>query len=127
MEDDLFSVYREVLHLAPNWMNVGLVLGLRHADLKEISTIYRGNPRNCLKEALEQWLKQEYHIDRNGLPTWKKMVEVAADPVAGDNPALAATLARNHQGMQYTIRTSIILLVMLLNMHGRHQMHGIRL
>ena len=126
MEDDLFSVYREVLDLALNWMDVGLVLGLRHIHLKEIHTTNRESPRKCLMEALKLWLKQEYDIDRNGLPTWKKMVEVTADPIAGENPALAATLARNHQGMQYTIRTSIIL-VMLLNMHDRHQMYGIRL
>ena len=126
VEDDFFSVYDEVLDLAPNWMGVGLVLGLCHADLKEISTTNSESPRNCLKEALILWLKQEYDIDRNGLPTWKKLVEVAADPIAGENPTLAATLARNHQGMQYTIRTSIIL-VMLLNMHDRHQMYGIRL
>ena len=107
MEDDLLSVYREVLDLAINWMDVGLVLGLRHTDLKEISTTCRENPKKCLKEALAQWLKQKYDVDRNGLPTWKKLVEVAEDPIAGENPALATILARNHQGMQY-VRTSMI-------------------
>ena len=112
MEDDLLSVYREVLDLAINWMDVGLVLGLRHTDLKEISTTYRENPKKCLKEALAQWLKQKYDVDRNGLPTWKKMVEVVEDPIAGENPALATILARNHQGMQYvhTSMTSVVLL-----------------
>ena len=108
MEDDLFSVYCEVLDLAPNWMDVALMWGLRHTNLKEISSTYRENPRNCLKEALAQWLKQAYDIDRNGLPTWKKMVEVTAHPVAGNNPALATTLAQNHQGMQHTAHTSLI-------------------
>ena len=110
----MFSVYREVLALAINWMNVGLMLGLQHSYLKEIRTAYHESPRECLKEALAQWLKQEYDVDRNGLPTWKKMVEVAADPIAGENSALATTLARNHQGMQHTVRPSIILLVILL-------------
>ena len=96
----MFSVYREVLDLAPKWMDVGLMLGVRHSYLKEIRIAYRESPRECLKEALEQWLKQAYDVNKNGLPTWKKMVEVAADPIAGDNPALAAIIAQNHQGMQ---------------------------
>ena len=105
MEDDLFSVYCEVIDLAPNWMDVALMLGLRHSYLKEIYTAYRERPRECLKEALAQWLKQAYNVDRNGLPTWKKMVQVTAHPVAGANPALAATLAQNHQGMQHAAHT----------------------
>ena len=102
MEDDLFSVYCEVLDLAPNWMNVGLMLGIRNADLKGIRITYRENPQDCLKETLEQWLKQAHDIEKNGLPTWKKIVEVTAHPVAGNNAALAKTIAQNHQGMQHT-------------------------
>ena len=113
MEDDLFSVYCEVLDLAPNWMDVGLMLGLRHACLEEIGTTYHERPRDCLKKALVEWLKQAYNTVKSGLPTWKKMVEVTAHPVAGNNPALAATLARNHQGMQHTAYTSVILLLIL--------------
>ena len=101
-EDDLFSVYCEVLDLAPNWMDVGLMLGLRNADLKGIRATYRESPRDCLKETLEQWLKQAYNTKKSSLPTWKKMVEVTAHPVAGNNPSLAATLALNHQGMQHS-------------------------
>ena len=102
----MVSVFREVRDLAPKWMDVGLTLGIRHSYLKEIRTTNRESPRECLKDALEQWLKQVYNVDRNGLPTWKKMVEVAADPIAGENPALATTLARNHQGMKHTAQTS---------------------
>ena len=100
-------MYHEVLDLAPNWMFVGLMLGLRHTHLKEISTTYRERPRECLMEALAQWLKQAYAVERNGLPTWKKMVEVTADSKAGNNPALAVSLAQNHQGMQHTACTSV--------------------
>ena len=101
-EDHLLSVYREVLDLAANWMDVGLVLGLRYTYLEEISATYPEKPRECLKKALAQWLKQAYNVGENGLPTWKKIVEVTADPIAGNNPALAAALAQNHQGMQHT-------------------------
>ena len=102
----MVSVYREVLDLAVNWMDVGLVLGIRHTYLTEIRSTYCESPRKCLKETLAQWLKRAYDVGRNGLPTWKKMVEVTADPIAGDNPALARTLARNHQGMKHTAQTS---------------------
>ena len=112
MKDDVFSVYCEVLDLAPKWMDVGLMLGLEHSSLEKISTTYQESPRECiilcLMEVLEHWLKQMYDVDRHGLPTWKKMVEVTAHPVAGNDPALAATLARNHQGMQHTMYFSTI-------------------
>ena len=96
----MFSVYCEVIDLAPNWMDMGLMCGLRYTGLKEISATFHEKPRECLKETLAQWLKQAYNVDEHGLPTWKKFVEVTAHPIAGNNPALAATLARNHQGMQ---------------------------
>ena len=108
-EDDLFTVYREVLDLAPKWMDVGLMMGLKYSYLKGISTTNHESQRECLKEALAQWLKQAYDVDRNGLPTWKKMVEITADPIAGENPALATTLARNHQGKKHTEHTSVII------------------
>ena len=111
----MVSVYREVLDLAVNWMDVGLVLGIRHTYLTEVRSTYRESPRKCLKETLAQWLKRAYNVDRNGLPTWKKMVEVTADPIAGENPALATTLARNHQSMKHTAHTGVILLVMVLS------------
>ena len=99
MEDDLPSVYSEVLHLTPKWMAVGLMLGIRFTDLETISATYHESPNQCLMKALALWLKRAYNTERNGLPTWKKMVEVTAEPGAGYNPALAETLARNHQGM----------------------------
>ena len=98
-EDDLSSVYSEVLDLTPNWMAVGLTLGLQFSDLETISTTYHESPHKCFMKALALWLKQAYNSDKNGLPTWKKMVEVTGAPGAGNNPALAARLARNHQGM----------------------------
>ena len=80
----MFAVYREVLDLASNWMDVGLMFGLRYTCLTEIRTTFRESPRECFKETLAQWLKQAYNVEQNGLPTWKKMVEVTADPIAGN-------------------------------------------
>ena len=87
------------------------MLGLRHTYLREIGTTYREKPRECLMEALAHWLRQAHNVHKTGLPSWKKIVEVAADPKAGDNPALATILAQNHQGMQHTVYTSVTLLL----------------
>ena len=114
MEDDLVSVHSEVQDLASNWKDVGLALGLQDAYLENIGITNYQNPSKCLQRALGEWLKQAHDVDRYGLPNWKKMVEVTAARIAGDNPALAATLAQNHQGMQITACTSVILLVVLL-------------
>ena len=57
-EDDLLSVYCEVLDLAANWMDVGLVLGMQPTYLEEIGATYHESPRKCLKKVLLEWLKQ---------------------------------------------------------------------
>ena len=92
------SVYPKILDLAPNWMDVGMMLGLRYTALTTVSATHRDNPKNCLRGVLALWLQQAYSVDRHGLPTWRKIVEVTADPAAGNNPALATRLAQEHQG-----------------------------
>ena len=70
------------------------MLGLRYSDLSAMTD----SPRNCLREAIVHWLKQAYNVDKNGKPTWRKIVDVIAEPAGGNDPALAAALAQKHQG-----------------------------
>ena len=50
----------------------------------------------CLSEVIANWLKKNYNTEKFGLPTWRWLVEVVADPAAGNDRALAEVIARKH-------------------------------
>ena len=54
------------------------------------------NPDRCLSDVLESWLKRNYDTERFGLPTWRWLVEIVADPAAGNDTALADNIATKH-------------------------------
>ena len=72
-----------------------LALGVPDADT--IASTCRDNPKECLRTVLEKWLKRSYNTQKHGLPTWRKLVGAVANDNGGDNPALAETVAKNHQ------------------------------
>jgi len=96
-EDDVHSVYREVLDLAGRWRDMCIALGL-HRLKDEIAAMYPGSPRECLQEVIVRWLRKVHNVDRYGLPTWKTLVKAVADKAGGENPALAEQIANNHKG-----------------------------
>ena len=55
-----------------------------------------GRPDRCLSDVIENWLKRNYNTERFGPPTWRKLVEIVADPAAGNDRALAGKIARKH-------------------------------
>ena len=67
-------------------MNIGVMLPLNHGRLTAIETRCRGNPDDCLREMLSEWLQQT-----NPRPTKLALV----DAVREYNPLLAETLREN--------------------------------
>ena len=41
---------------------------------------------------------RNYNVERFGEPTWRAVVKVVAHPAAGDNCALALSIAKQHSG-----------------------------
>ena len=88
----------EVTLVAVRWKAIGR--GLR-IDSGRLDVIQEDNPRDsnkCLSEMLTCWLKRSYDVERFGVPTWRAVVKVVAQPAGGDNYALALRIARKHQG-----------------------------
>ena len=54
-----------------------------------------------MSEVLKNWLRRNYNVERFGEPTWRAVVEVVAHSAAGDNCALALSIARKHTGNRY--------------------------
>ena len=65
-------------------MNIGVMLSLDHGYLAAIQSRCRGNPDDCLREMLKEWLRQT-----NPPPTKSALIDV----VEGYNPSLAEKIS----------------------------------
>ena len=64
--------------MADQWMTLGVQLGIPKSELNSIEATYLNNPKRCLLEMLEEWLKQQ--VDP---PSWTDVVN--AVEFLGDN------------------------------------------
>ena len=97
-EDNLLDVLEEMIPVVNNWKAIGRGLRIDSGYLEMIQKDNPGNSKECLSELLTCWLKRNYNVARFGEPTWQAVVEVLARPAAGDNCALALSIARQHPG-----------------------------
>ena len=87
-----------MIPVVSSWKAIGTGLGIHSGRLDAIQESNFGNPKKCLLEMLICWLRRNYNVERFGKPTWQAVVKVVARPAAGDNCALALTIAGNHPG-----------------------------
>ena len=98
-EDDTFDVLEAVGSLTARWRSI--CLALRVSDADTIASNCRDKPEECLRATLEKWLKKCYNTQKHGPPTWRQMVGAVANNIGGNDPALAETIAKNHQREDY--------------------------
>ena len=84
--------------VASSWKAIGRGLRITSGRLEIIQKDNPGNSKECLSETLTCWLKQNYNVEKFGEPTWRAVVKVVACPAAGDNCALALSIAGKHSG-----------------------------
>ena len=85
-----------------SWKTIGRGLRLDSGRLETINESNPGKPKDCLSDMLTCWLKRNYNVERFGEPTWRAVVKVVAHPAAGDNCALAMSIAKQHLGIIYS-------------------------
>ena len=73
--DDLAAVQRKLYPVKTDWYNLGLELGLRVSTLDGIDAKYSGDPPQCFRHVLKEWLK-----GINPVPTWQAMVNALKAP-----------------------------------------------
>ena len=95
-QDDHFDILTEMMPVASSWKAIGRGLRIGPGRLNMIQESNSGKPRECLSEMLTCWLKRNYNVERFGEPTWRAVVKVVAHPAAGDNCALAQSIAKKH-------------------------------
>ena len=95
---DLGFVLR-VLHdagLAIKWQAVGQTLTVPDDDLDGFSTRFRGDPKLCLLHTMAAWLNGRKRLADP--PSWWRVVWAIADPLGGDKPRVAASIAAKFRG-----------------------------
>ena len=93
--DDLYEVKGEVVSVAARWKDLGLALRLEPDRLNVIEGENR-RMDDCLTEVLSLWLKKMYDYERLGDPSWQLLARAVADPVGGNNPALAERIVKKY-------------------------------
>ena len=88
----------ELTPVSARWKKIGSALRLKANVLDMIETANQGNPDKCLSQAIVEWLRLNYNVERFGRPSWKWVVEVVAHPAGGNNTDLAMKIARKYQG-----------------------------
>ena len=85
-----------MIPVASSWKAIGIGLRIDSGRLRMIQESNSGKPKECLSEMLTCWLNRNYNVERFGEPTWQAVVKVVTHPAAGNNHALALSIAKTH-------------------------------
>ena len=88
----LLELLESVFSASPKWYNLGLRLGLQTPALDAISTRCKGDPEECLREMLKDWLN-----GKGTEPSWGELVKALKSTAVG-----LKTLAKKLQA-QYCV------------------------
>ena len=91
--EDFYDVKRELTPVAARWKFIGAALGISISVLDNIESSHPGKIKECLAKMVTTWLSKNHNMKRFGRPTWKKLITVVAEPAAGNDAALARTIA----------------------------------
>ena len=96
--DDKFEILDHLQHLRAHCYKIGTALKLSDDTLDCIKRESADDAEAMIK-IVASWLKLNYNWRRFGKPSWKALVEAVANPIGGDNTALAMKIAEKHREM----------------------------
>ena len=79
--------------LAGQWRDFSLILHLKETTLTVIEKNNSTEVRDCLRNALKEWLRWNYDHKKHGKPNWKTLAEAVSS--LGDD-ALSETIVTAH-------------------------------
>ena len=100
-EQDLFDVLAEMMLVVGRWKAIGRGFRIDPGRLDQIQTDNHGDSQECMSDMLTCWLRKNYNVERFGEPTWRTVVKVVAHSAAGNNCALALSIAGRHSGSEF--------------------------
>lgn len=72
--NDILKTLENCYVSSADWTNLGLKLGLYYPTLLAIGKKFNGDPSDCLKDCLYQWLEKKDNVMAYGGPTWSSLV-----------------------------------------------------
>ena len=97
-EDDFSQVIDAVSQLSDKWPELCHALGMPLSMLSSIRKDHAGDNTSCLHEGLSYWLLGKHSSEKNGPPTWKKLVDAVDSISGGAYHDLALKIAKDHKG-----------------------------
>ena len=85
---NLNKVYRTTFGARNKWKNILLELEVNSTTIDAIGTEWRGNPEDCYREGLKEWLE-------GGERGWSDLVEALSSPTVGHSD-IAMVIERDH-------------------------------
>ena len=70
----VYAVVRKSDFSSPQWVYLGLELGLDKTTLDEIENNHKGDSSRCLLECLDKWLHKCDKVEIYGGPTWVALI-----------------------------------------------------
>ena len=106
MEDDREYIMAELKNVLARHREIGSRLHLKSVTLDVIG---RENPgaAQAMEAVIVEWLNKNYNTAKFGLPTWKALVAVVANPLGGNNKAEAERIAGRHKAGESVAMHSI--------------------
>ena len=87
-----------MLLVCGRWKAIGRGFRIDSGRLDQIQTGNHGDCEECLSGVLTCWLRKNINVELFGEPTWRTVVKVVAHSAAGNNCALALSIAGRHPG-----------------------------
>ena len=100
-KNDLADLCSALTPIASKWDSFALQLGVPHETTQTIEVKNFHNPTKCLKDALSEWLDDNYDKTRHGHQSWRKVCKATANQAGGNNKALANKIAAKHPVQQH--------------------------
>ena len=85
-----------VISLKAVYYDLGRALRLKAGDLDAIRRDPGCDAKQALNDVLLLWLRQNYPVDKYGLPTWRLLVKAVDNTSGGNDHALAKTIAEKY-------------------------------
>ena len=102
-EDDFSKVIDVVSQLSDKWPELCHALGIPLSLLSAIRKDHTGDNVASLHEGLSCWLLGKHSNEKNGPPTWRKLVAAVDGISGGAYHDLALKVAEEHKGNYYYI------------------------
>ncbi len=90
---DLKAAYIATFEAREKWANLLLALDMPNATIEAIRAKFQGNPDDCLRQGLSQWLQEEER-------SWNDLAEAMSSPIVGHKEIGRSISRLHHTGEQ---------------------------